>query len=193
MNKWQPQNEWSTTSSSSPSSPGYAPPDFSESGLKNMWTKLTDEEQRQIIFLPDEQQEEAMRNLLITREKLPIVPNYGSDGELNAYFARLSRPEQIKLLLMSLEEQKTRLEEMAKNASPSDEFNKLRIIVPENKTSSEKLYGSPELKMLAPTENKDDKKDSNKSEGESSDKKNDSNSSNQSGGNSNSNIKTVRF
>jgi Spy/CpxP family protein refolding chaperone len=192
MNQWQPQNEWSTTSSSTPSSPGYAPPDFSESGLKNMWTKLTDKEQRQIIILPDEQQEEAMRNLLITREKLPIVPNYGSDGELNAYFARLSRPEQIKLLLMSLEDQKTRLEEMAKNASPSDEFNKLRIIIPENKTSSEKLYGSPELKMLAPTENKDnDKKDSNKSEGESSDKKDDTESSNKSGGNSN--IKTVTF
>jgi DNA-directed RNA polymerase II subunit RPB2 len=192
MKQWQPQNEWSTTSSSTPSSPGYAPPDFSESGLKNMWTKLTDKEQRQIIILPDEQQEEAMRNLLITREKLPIVPNYGSDGELNAYFARLSRPEQIKLLLMSLEDQKTRLEEMAKNASPSDEFNKLRIIIPENKTSSEKLYGSPELKILAPTENKDnDKKESNKSEGESSDKKDDTESSNKSGGNSN--IKTVTF
>ena len=190
VNQWQPQNEFPTTSSTSQFSPGYAAPDFSESGLKDMWSKLTDEEQRQIIGLPDEQQEEAMRNLLITREKLPIVPNYGSDGELNAYFARLSRPEQIKLLLMSLEEQKNRLEEMARNRSPSDEFNKLRIIIPENKTSSEKLYGSPELKMLAPTENINPKEDSNKEE-ESSDKKNDSNSSNKSGGNGN--IKTVRF
>jgi len=190
MNQWQPQNEWNTTSSQF--SPGFAAPDFSESGLKDMWTKLTDEEQKQIISLPDEKQEEAMRNLLITREKLPIVPNYGSDGELNSYFTRLSRPEQIKLLLMSLEDQKKRLEEMAKNGNPSDEFNKLRIIVPENKTSAEKLYESPELKMLAPTENKDnDKKDSNKSEGESSDKKDDT--SNKSGGNSDSNIKTVRF
>jgi hypothetical protein len=147
-NQWQPQNEFPTstststtiTSSSSQSqfSPGYAAPDFSESGLKDMWTKLTNEEQQQIMVLPYEQQEEAMRNLLITREKLPLVPNYGSDGELNGYFARLSRPEQIKLLLMSLDEQRKRLEEMARNGSPSDEFNKLRIIVPENKTSAEK-------------------------------------------------------
>jgi hypothetical protein len=191
VNQWQPQNEWNTSSSSSQFSPGYAPPDFSESGLKEMWSKLTNEEHRQIISLPDEQQEEAMRNLLITRENLPIVPNYGSDGELNAYFTRLSRPEQIKLLLMSLEEQKKRLEEMARNGSPSDEFNKLRIIVPENKTSSEKLYGSPELKMLAPTENisPSENKDSDKKD--SSDKKEDSDTSNKSGGNSN--IKTVRF
>ena len=84
-----------------------------------------------------------------------------------------------------------RLEEMARNGSPSDEFNKLRIVVPENKTSSEKLYGSPELKMLAPTENisPSENKDSDKKEG--SDKKDDSDASNKSGGNSN--IKTVRF
>ena len=96
---------------------------------------------------------------------------------------------------MSLDDQKKRLEEMAKNGSPSDEFNKLRIIVPENKTSSEKLYGSPELKMLAPTENisPSEKKDSSKSEGESSNKKEDSDTTNKSGGNSDSNIKTVRF
>ena len=185
-NQWQPQNEWNT--SSSQFSPGYAAPDFSESGLKEMWSKLTNEEQRQIINLPDEQQEEAMRNLLITRKNLPIVPNYGSDGELNQYFARLSRPEQIKLLLMSLDDQKKRLEEMARNGQPSDEFNKLRIIVPENKTSSEKLYGSPELKMLAPTENINPKEDSNNTEG--SDKKNDSNTSNNS---DDKNIKRVTF
>jgi hypothetical protein len=189
VSQWQPQNEFPTTSSTSQFSPGYAAPDFSESGLKDMWTKLTDEEQKQIISLPDEKQEEAMRNLLITRETLPIVPNYGSDGELNAYFTRLSRPEQIKLLLMSLDDQRKRLEEMARNGSPSDEFNKLRIIVPENKTSSEKLYGSPELKMLAPTENINPKEDSNKKE--DSDKKDDSSSSNKSGGDGN--IKTVRF
>jgi DNA-directed RNA polymerase II subunit RPB2 len=186
INQWQPQNEWNT--SSNELSPGYAVPDFSESGLKEMWSKLTNEEQRQIINFPDEQQEEAMRNLLITRKNLPIVPNYGSDGELNQYFARLSRPEQIKLLLMSLDDQKKRLEEMARNGSPSDEFNKLRIIVPENKTSSEKLYGSPELKMLAPTENIIPKEDSNNTEG--SDKKEDSNESNNS---DNKNIKRVTF
>jgi DNA-directed RNA polymerase II subunit RPB2 len=188
VNQWQPQNEFPSSSSSSQFSPGYAPPDFSESGLKNMWSKLTDEEQRQIINLPDEQQEEAMRNLLITRENLPIVPNYGSDGELNAYFSRLSRPEQIKLLLMSLEDQKTRLEEMARNGSSSDEFNKLRIIVPENKTSSEKLYESPELKMLAPSENISPKEASN-----NEDKKDDTSNKSDSNSNSNSNIKTVRF
>ena len=92
---------------------------------------------------------------------------------------------------MSLEDQKTRLEEMARNGSPSDEFSKLRIVVPENKTSSEKLYGSPELKMLAPTENispSENKK-------EDGDKKEDSGTTNKSSGdsNSNSNVKTVRF
>ena len=92
---------------------------------------------------------------------------------------------------MSLDDQKKRLEEMAKSGSSSDEFNKLRIIVPETKSSSEKLYESPELKMLAPTENisPSEKKDSNKSEEESSDKKDDT--TNKSGGDSN--IKTVRF
>lgn len=187
-NQWQPQNEFPSSSSSS-QSPGYAPPNFSESGLKGMWTKLTNEEQSQIINLPDEQQEEAMRNLLITRENLPIVPNYGSNGELNAYFARLTRPEQIKLLLMSLDDQKKRLEKMAQNSSPSDEFSKLRIIVPENKTSSEKLYGSPELKMLAPTENISPKEDSNNKDDNKEDKKDDSSTNN----NSSSNVKTVRF
>jgi hypothetical protein len=186
VNQWQPQNEFPSSSSSF--SPGYAPPDFSETGLKAMWTKLTDEEQKQIIALPYEKQEEAMKNLLITRENLPIIPNYGSDGELNQYFARLSRPEQIKLLLMSLEDQKIRLEEMAKNGSSSDQFSKLRIVVPENKTSSEKLYGSPELKMLAPTENISPKEDSNK-EDNKDDKKDDSSTNN----NSSSNVKTVRF
>jgi hypothetical protein len=40
---------------------------------------------------------------------------------------------------------------MAKNEkSDSNDFNKLRIIIPENKTSSEKLYGSPALNLLAP-------------------------------------------
>jgi DNA-directed RNA polymerase II subunit RPB2 len=193
INQWEPHNEWNASTSSSLSnssqeqfSPGYAPPDFSESGLKDMWSRLTNGEQQQIMSLPNEQQEEAMKNLLITRENLPIVPNYGSDGELNGYFKRLSRPEQIKLLLMSLEDQKKRLEEMARNRSPSD----LRIVVPENKTSAQKLYGSPELKMLAPSENisPSETKDSDKKE--NNDKKDDSNTSNNS---DDKNIKTVRF
>jgi hypothetical protein len=199
INQWQPQNEFPTSTSSSSStssqeqfSPGYAAPDFSETGLKEIWIKLTNEEQQQILALPNEKQEEAMKNLLITRENLPVVPNYGSNGELNAYFARLTRPEQIKLLLMSLDDQKKRLEEMARNSSPSDDFSKLRIITPENKTSAEKLYGSPELKMLAPTENISPKEDSNKKQG--SDVNEDSNSnSNTSNKSDDSNIKRVTF
>jgi hypothetical protein len=200
INQWQPQNEFSTstststlTSSSSSSSqaqfsPGYASPNFVEPGLNEMWNKLTNEEQLQIISLPYEQRDSAMKNLLITRENLPIIPNYGSDGELNGYFARLTRPEQIKLLLMSLDDQKKRLEEMARNRVPSDDFSKLRIIVPENKTSAEKLYESPELKMLAPTENISSKEDSDKKEDINT--KDDSNASNKS---DDSNIKRVTF
>ena len=57
---------------------------------------------------------------------------------------------------------------MARDNLEPNNFNNLRIIIPENKTSSEQLYGSPELQMLAPapantpvTEDKpsDDKKD----------------------------------
>jgi hypothetical protein len=88
---------------------------------------------------------------------------------------------------MSLEDQKKRLEEMSKNASPSNEFNQLRIIVPENKTSSEKLYGSPELKMLAPTENISP--DENKTE-EGSDKKDETDTSNKT---NDKNTKTISF
>jgi hypothetical protein len=76
---------------------------------------------------------------------------------------------------------------MAKNASPSDEFNKLRIIVPENKTSAEKLYESPELKMLAPDKNISPSE--NKSE-EGSDKKEDADTSNKS---NDKNTKTISF
>jgi DNA-directed RNA polymerase II subunit RPB2 len=182
INQWQPQNEWSNTTSST--NQGYAP-NFVEPGLNEMWVKLTNEEQQQIIALPYEQQDSAMKNLLITRENLPIIPNYGSDGELNEYFARLTRPEQIKLLLMSLDEQKKRLEEMARNRVPSDDFSKLRIIVPENKTSAEKLYESPELKMLAPTENISSKEDS--------DKKEDSNTKEDSNKSDDNNIKKITF
>ena len=61
-----------------------------------------------------------------------------------------------------------KLKKMARDNLEPNNFNNLRIIVPDNKTSSEELYGSPELQMLAPapantpvTEDKpaDDKKD----------------------------------
>jgi DNA-directed RNA polymerase II subunit RPB2 len=64
---WVPQNEWESSSSSSYKSPGYAPPDFNDQMLKEYWNKLTNEEQRQILNLPQEQQEEATRNLIINR------------------------------------------------------------------------------------------------------------------------------
>ena len=138
-------------------SPGYAAPEFSQPILQEMWTKLTNEEQNKIFALPREQQEDAMNALLMTRDRLPIMPNYGSDGELNMYFTRLSRKEQIKLLMMSLDEQKKRLVELARNSPDSDEFSKLRIIIPENKTASEELYSNPNLQMLAPLEPENEK------------------------------------
>jgi hypothetical protein len=184
---WVPQNEWASSSSSANKSPGYAPPDFNDRMLKEYWNKLTNEEQTQILALPEDQQEEATRNLIINRSQPPFkIPNYGSDGELNAIFASLPRLEQIELLKLSYQLQLNKLTEMANSekGSSSDDFSKLRIIIPENKTSSEELYGSPKLQMLAPapantpvTEEKTP---------ESNDKKDDNSSSN-------SNIKKVTF
>jgi hypothetical protein len=183
---WVPQNEFVT--SSTPLSPGYAPPDFSESILKEMWTKLTDDEQNQILFLPEEQQEEAMKKIVINRSQPPFkIPNYGSDGELNDLFKKLSRLEQIELLKMSYSNQINKLVQMAKEESPSNDFNKLRIIIPEKKTSSEELYENPQLKMLAPVENKSSSENKNKKED------NDKNDESSSGGSSSSNIKKITF
>jgi DNA-directed RNA polymerase II subunit RPB2 len=185
---WVPENEWPSSSSSSANkSPGYAPPDFNDRMLKEYWNKLTNEEQSQILALPEDQQEEATRNLIINRSQPPFkIPNYGSDGELNAIFANLPRLEQIELLKLSHQLQLNKLTEMAKNEkrSSSDDFSKLRIIIPENKTSSEELYGSPKLQMLAPAPANTPVAEEKSSEG--NDKK-DGNSS------SNSNIKKVTF
>jgi hypothetical protein len=150
---WVPQNEFPSSSSPSPyASPGYAPPDFNDLILKDFWVKLTNEEQSQILNLPEEQQEEATRNLIINRSQPPFkMPNYGSDGELNAIFAGLPRLEQIELLKLSHQRQIDKLMKMAANEkSSSEDFSKLRIIIPENKTSSEELYSNPSLQMLAP-------------------------------------------
>ncbi len=151
--EWAPQNEWHTSSSPTAyNSPGYAPPDFNDRFLRDLWTKLTNEEQNQILALPDEQQEEATKNLIINRPQAPFqIPNYGSDGELNHIFSGLPRLEQIELLKLSYERQIEKLVKLSKNEkSDSNDFSKLRIIIPENKTSSEELYGSPALQMLAP-------------------------------------------
>jgi hypothetical protein len=182
---WVPQNEWES-SSSSYKSPGYAPPDFNDSMLKEYWNKLTNEEQTQIINLPEDQQEEATRNLIINRPQAPFkMPNYGSDGELNAIFAELPRLEQIELLKLSHQRQIDNLMKMAKKESSSDDFSKLRIIIPQNKTSSEELYGSPELQMLAPAPANTPATEEKSSD--SNDKKDVSDNS------SNSNIKKVSF
>jgi len=185
---WVPQNEWES-SSSSYKSPGYAPPDFNDSMLKEYWNKLTNEEQTQIINLPEDQQEEATRNLIINRPQAPFkMPNYGSDGELNAIFAELPRLEQIELLKLSHQRQIDNLMKMAKKESSSDDFSKLRIIIPQNKTSSEELYGSPELQMLAPAPANTPATEEKSSD--SNDKKDVSDNSSNS---SNSNIKKVSF
>jgi hypothetical protein len=75
---------------------------------------------------------------------------------------------------------------MAKSENSSEDFSKLRIIIPENKTSSEELYGSPKLQMLAPVSSVTEEK---KSDDKPAEEK-DSSSSNSS---SNSNIKKVSF
>jgi hypothetical protein len=74
---------------------------------------------------------------------------------------------------------------MAKKESSSDDFSKLRIIIPQNKTSSEELYGSPELQMLAPAPANTPATEEKSSD--SNDKKDVSDNS------SNSNIKKVSF
>jgi hypothetical protein len=182
---WVPQNEF-PSSSSSYRSPGYAPPDFNDQMLKEFWNKLTNEEQAQIINLPEEQQEEATRNLIINRSQPPFkMPNYGSDGELNAIFADLPRLEQIELLKLSHQRQIDKLMKMAKIEKSSEDFSKLRIIVPENKTSSEELYGSPKLQMLAPVSPASEEK---KSDDKKTEEKDNSVSSS-----SSSNIKKVSF
>jgi hypothetical protein len=187
---WVPQNEWESSSSSSNKSPGYAPPDFNDQMLKEYWNKLTNEEQRQILNLPQEQQEEATRNLIINRSQPPFnMPNYGSDGELNGIFAGLPRLEQIELLKLSHQRQIDKLMKMAKSENSSEDFSKLRIIIPENKTSSEELYGSPKLQMLAPVSPVTEEKKSDDKPAEEKDASSSSNSSNS----SNSNIKKVSF
>jgi DNA-directed RNA polymerase II subunit RPB2 len=146
-----PDNFWSPPT---PNSPGYAAPDFNDTMLKEFWMKLTIDEQNQILALPDNQQEEATKTLIINRPQPPFkMPNYGSDGELNNFFANLPRAEQIELLKLSHERQIKKLIKIANdevNSSSTPDFTKLKIIIPENKTSSEELYGSPELQMLAP-------------------------------------------
>jgi DNA-directed RNA polymerase II subunit RPB2 len=178
-------------SPSSPSSPPYAPPDFSDNLLRKQWTVLTKQEQEQILVLPDDQQESAMRILLNPKmEDTPIqVPNYGSDGELNHYFAMLPRQEQIELLKLSHERQIEKLVEMAKADKKSDEFSNLRITIPQNKSSSEEFYESDKFKMLAPAENKPSSTTSN-SQTENITEKNTTESSS---GSDSSNIKKISF
>ena len=181
--KWAPDLPPFSSSHSQQVSPGYAPPDFSDPILKVIWVKLSNEEQNQILAAPEDQQEQAMINLLNAR--VPIsMPNYGDDGELNHIFSQLPRHEQIELLKLSHERQIDKLMEMSK-ADNSNEFNKLRIIIPQNKTASEELYGSPELKLLAPTDT------SVKEENKSDDKKDISGGSSSNG--STNNIKKIIF
>ena len=181
-----PQNEGSPNPKQQ-GSPGFAPPDFSDPILKEMWVKLTNEEQNQILALPEDQQEEATNNIIINRPQPPFaIPNYGSDGELNHYFAALPRSEQIELLKLSHQMQIKKLIELGKSeSSETNDFSKLRITIPQNKTSSEELYSSPELKLLAPEPTpvaEEDKKDINNGS-------NDSSNSNSSA----SNIKKIIF
>ena len=190
---WVPENEWNSTSSAqTPFSPGYPPPLFKDEILRDLWTKLTKEEQDQILVLPDEQQEEAVKNLIINRPQPPFqMPNYGSDGELNHLFEALPRLEQIELLKLSHKRQIEKLIKMTRdeNLEPNN-FNKLRIIIPENKTSSEELYGSPELQMLAPAPSNIPVTNETKSDNETKSGGSPNNSSNNS---SNSNIKKIIF
>jgi hypothetical protein len=184
-----PEKIWTSPTPAEHASPGYAPPDFNDQMLKEYWNKLTNEEQNQIIYLPEDQQEEATRNLIINRSQPPFkIPNYGSDGELNSIFAGLPRLEQIELLKLSHERQIYKLMKMANNEkeTSSNDFSKLRIIIPEYKSSSEELYGSPELQMLAPAPANTPVTEEKTSETNNNDKKN------VSGGNS-SNIKKVTF
>jgi hypothetical protein len=170
-----PQTDWNSPTQP----PGYADPnlamampmpEFSDPTLKSWWPVLVISEQQHILSFPKNKQEDEMKIAVKNRMRYlqTGMPNYGPDGELNMLFAKLSAPEQIQLLRLSYENQINKLKKMARDNLEPNNFNNLRIIVPDNKTSSEELYGSPELQMLAPapantpvTEDKpaDDKKD----------------------------------
>jgi hypothetical protein len=175
------------------SSPPPAPPDALDDSLKYQWNKLTKQEQEQILVLPGDQQETATKIILNKKmEEIPIqIPNYGSDGELNHYFAMLPRQEQIELLKLSHERQIEKLVEMAKADKKSDEFSNLRITIPQNKSSSDEFYESDKFKILAPAENKP----SSNTQAENISEKNTSEntSGSESNSNSSSNIKKVTF
>jgi DNA-directed RNA polymerase II subunit RPB2 len=184
---WEPQNEFPSSSTASYNSPGFAPPDFNDPMLKQYWAKLTNEEQSQILALPDEQQEESTKKMIINRPQPPFqMPNYGSNGELNQYFSDLPRLEQIELLKLSHKRQIEKLTKMAADSPNSNDFSKLRIVIPENKTSSEELYGSPALKLLAP-------ENTPVTEKKTPDDVSGGSSSSSSSSSSNSNIKRVTF
>ena len=179
---------------SSPSSPPYAPPDFSDNSLRNQWSMLTKQEQEQILVLSADQQETATKIIINKKmEDMPFkVPNYGSDGELNHYFAMLPRQEQIELLKLSHERQIEKLVEMAKADNKFDEFSSLRITIPQNKSSSEEFYESDKFKMLAPAENKP-KSSSSSDENATEKDKAENNSGSDSNSSNNSNIKKITF
>jgi hypothetical protein len=172
MGQWQPQDEFPTTSSSVS-----LRQDFPDSIMKEEWSRLPSDQQKEISNLPLDEQITIMKQIISNKPALQQqqLPNYG-DVELQGYFTMLPKEEQIELLKLSHERQIDKLKQMATDYDNS----KVQTVIP--KTAAEELYEG-KLGLLAPVSEK--KSDSViKNDSENSNSNSNSNSNNDSSNNS---------
>ena len=135
-------------------SPGYAPPTNINPELRGEWTKLSKQQQNDVLRLPDEQQDSAIVAMLSSPQQQPQIagfrgfyaPNF-QDETLQRLFSNLSKEEQIELLKLSNERQLEKLKLMAKERE--EELN-TKIVIP--KTAAQEMYDG-KLSLLAPVSN----------------------------------------
>lgn len=136
-------------------SPGYAPPTNINPELRGEWTKLSKQQQNDVLMLPDEQQDSAIVAMLSSpQQQQPQIagfrgfyaPNF-QDETLQRLFSNLSKEEQIELLKLSNERQLEKLKLMAKERE--EELN-TKIVIP--KTAAQEMYDG-KLSLLAPVSN----------------------------------------
>lgn len=163
-------------------SPGYTAPDFPDESMKEMWYKLSNDQQNQIIMLPLDEQITIMKQIMSNsmlqqqqQEAQPqqLQPSFG-DVELYGYFLQLPKEEQIELLKLSHERQIEKLKEIALK---DEEERQTKIVVP--KTAAEELYDG-KLGLLAPvsetkSETKEEKVESDSTSSSSNSSSSDSN------------------
>ncbi len=152
--KWaKPEVEFASSESESktPSnnSPGYAPlspalpvPNFPDEIMKQEWSRLSEQQQKDILTHTLDEQITIMKQIMSDR---PTNPGF-EDAQLQQYFTQLPKEEQIELLKLSHERQIEKLKELSRTFRPEPG---LKIVVP--KTASQELYGG-KLSLLAPTE-----------------------------------------